>query len=145
MSISTSSSARAQAVTQRSRHAAWQLGALAVLGLALALAWSQAHAQTHEQSGHAGHGAHGAVFATQASANAPLTEGEITRRDARTGKLTIRHGEIANLNMPPMTMVFALQDPAQGSALQAGDKVRFQVEKVNGALLITHIEAAPAR
>lgn len=41
-----------------------------------------------------------------------------------------------------MTMVFALQDPAQGSALQAGDKVRFQVEKVNGALLITHIEAA---
>ncbi len=142
MSISTSSPARAQAVTQRSRHLAWQLGALAVLGLALA--WSQAMAHTHELSGHAGHGAHGTAPAAQASANAPLTEGEITRRDARTGKLTIRHGEIANLKMSPMTMVFTLQDPAQGSALQAGDKVRFQVERVNGSLVITHIEAAPA-
>ncbi|MNH40833.1 periplasmic copper-binding protein [compost metagenome] len=98
-------------------------------------------AHNHDQPGHAGHGA--AAPAAQASANAPLTAGEITRRDARTGKLTIRHGEIANLNMLPMTMVFALQDPAQGSALKPGDKVRFHVEKVNGALVITHIEAAP--
>lgn len=135
MSISTTSAAR----IQRSRHAAWQLGALAALGLALIC--SQAQATTHDPSGHAGHGA---ASAAQAGTSASLSEGEITRRDARTGKLTIRHGEIVNLDMPPMTMVFALQDPAQGSALQAGDKVRFQVEKVNGALLITHIEAAPA-
>lgn len=131
MSISTTSCAR----VHRSRHAAWQLGALAVLGLALT--WSQAQATTHDPSGHAGHGA-----AAPAGASAPLSEGEITRRDARSGKLTIRHGEIANLDMPPMTMVFALQEPAQGSALQAGDKVRFRVENLNGALLITYIEAA---
>lgn len=139
MSIATTSSARAHPVTQRPRHAAWQLGALAVL--ALAMAWSQAHAQSGH-AGHGEHGTHGAAPTAQAGANASLSEGEITRRDARTGKLTIRHGEIANLDMPPMTMVFALQDPAQGSALQAGDKVRFQVENRNGALVITHIEAA---
>lgn len=114
------------------RHA----GKLAMLGLALA--WSQTMAQAHDPSDHAGHGAATTVPATVATT---LTEGEITRRDARTGKLTIRHGEIANLAMPPMTMVFALQQPSQAEALQPGDKVRFQVEKVNGALLITHIEA----
>lgn len=135
MPISTRSCAR----FQRPRHAAWPMGALAAL--ALTLTWSQALATSHDPSGHAGRGA---APTAQAGAGAPLSEGEITRRDARTGKLTIRHGEIANLDMPPMTMVFALQDPAQGSVLQAGDKVRFQVEKVNGALLITYIEAAPA-
>jgi Cu/Ag efflux protein CusF len=41
-----------------------------------------------------------------------LTAGEITRVDARTGKLTIRHEEIKNLDMPPMTMVFALSGSA---------------------------------
>lgn len=116
--------------------------ALAVLGLALVC--SQAMAHNHDQPGHAGHGRHDAAPA--AGAGAPLTEGEITRRDARTGKLTIRHAEIVNLAMAPMTMVFAVQDPAQAAALQPGDKVRFRVERLNGALVITHIEAlAPGR
>ena len=126
------------------RQALHRAGALAILGLALAA--SQAMADHHGSSDHAGHGAHGAAPAAQAGAAAALTEGEITRRDARSGKLTIRHGEIANLAMAPMTMVFAVQDPAQASALQPGDKVRFRVEKLNGALVITHIEAlAPVR
>lgn len=112
--------------------------ALAVLGLALVC--SQAMAQNHDQPDHSAHGAHDAAPA--AAAGAALTEGEITRRDARSGKLTIRHGEIANLAMAPMTMVFAVQDPAQAAALQPGDKVRFRVERLNGALVITHIEAA---
>lgn len=116
--------------------------ALAVLGLALVC--SQAMAHNHDQPGHAGHNAHDAAPA--AAGHAALTEGEITRRDARTGKLTIRHAEIVNLGMAPMTMVFAVQDPAQAAALQPGDKVRFRVERVNGALVITHIEsAAPPR
>jgi Cu/Ag efflux protein CusF len=120
--------------------AARRAGTLAVLGLALG--WSQAMAQAHDPSDHAGHGAAATVPAAVAGA---LTEGEITRRDARSGKLTIRHGEIVHLAMPPMTMVFALQQPSQADALQPGDKVRFQVEKVNGALLITHIEAVAPR
>lgn len=72
-----------------------------------------------------------------------LSEGEVTRWDARTGKITLRHGELKNLDMPPMTMVFTLQAPAQIGNIQAGDKVRFRAERVNGALAVTHIEAAP--
>jgi Cu(I)/Ag(I) efflux system protein CusF len=80
--------------------------------------------------------------AASAAAGAALTEGVITRVDARSGKLTIRHGEIANLGMPPMSMVFGLKDPALAQTLQPGTKVVFRVEDTGGGnLLITHIEA----
>lgn len=111
------------------------LGALSVL----ALAWGQAHAQSHHHGS-----AHGSPTAQAGTAADPqeLTEGEVRRWDARTGKLTLRHGEIKSMGMPPMTMVFALQDPAQGQALKVGDAVRFRVADLQGALTITHIEAA---
>ena len=89
----------------------------------------------------ADHSSHAAPVAS-AAAGAPLTEGVITRVDARSGKLTIRHGEIANLGMPPMTMVFGLKGPALAQTLQPGTKVVFRVEDTGGGnLLITHIEA----
>lgn len=116
--------------------ASWLRHAASYAALGLAIAWGSATAQP----AHAEHNQHGA--APQAQASAALSEGVLTRRDARTGKITLRHGEIANLGMPPMTMVFTLQDPAQGSALQPGDRVRFHAEDRNGALIITHIEAA---
>jgi Cu/Ag efflux protein CusF len=113
-----------------------RLGSLTVLGLTLA--WGQAHAQAHHS------GAHGSPAAQTGAAPAAdseeLTEGEVRRWDARTGKLTLRHGEIKSLGMPPMTMVFALQDPSQGTALQPGKQVRFRVEERQGALVITHLE-----
>jgi Cu/Ag efflux protein CusF len=101
--------------------------------LALALATGPALAQ-------ADHSAHGHAAATAATTQ-ELTEGVLTRWDARTGKATIRHGEIRNLDMPPMTMVFTLKDPAQVGALQPGDAVRFRADEINGVLVITHIEA----
>lgn len=104
--------------------------------LGLLLAANPAAAQNHED--HSNHMAP----AASAAAGAALTEGVITRVDARSGKLTIRHGEIANLGMPPMTMVFGLKDPAQAQTLQPGTKVVFRVEDTGGGnLLITHIEA----
>lgn len=115
----------------------------AVLLALLGTAWTGAHAQATNHDAHHTPAPASAPAAAAAVDNAQaLSDGEVTRRDARTGKLTIRHGEIANLGMPPMTMVFALQDPAQGSTLKPGDKVRFRAQEVNGALLITHIEAA---
>lgn len=71
-----------------------------------------------------------------------LTAGEVTRVDARTGKLTIRHEEIKNLDMPPMTMVFALSDSAQSASFKAGDKVLFHAEDKDGSLIITRIQPA---
>jgi len=108
------------------------------LVLALALP-GLAAAQDH--SGHAGHAP--ASAAAPAAAAQTLTEGEVVRWDARTQKITLRHGEITNLGMSPMTMVFRVQDATLPDSLQAGDKVRFRAERVGGAYHVTHIEKAP--
>ncbi len=86
-----------------------------------------------------------AQTAPSATASTPqeLSEGEVTRWDARTGKITLRHGELKNLGMPPMTMVFTLRDPAQASQIKVGDKVHFRAEQVNGAFVVTQIRPAP--
>lgn len=111
------------------------LTAVALLGLPAG--WAQAQATDHS--------AHHADTPAAAgdSAAQELSEGEVTRRDARSGKITLRHGELKNLAMPPMTMVFTLRTPAQADTLKPGDKVRFRAEQVNGAFVITHIERAP--
>ncbi len=91
---------------------------------------------------HSGHAHHGAAAATPAArdAQAALTAGEITRIDARTGKLTIRHEDIKNLDMPAMTMVFALKNAQKAAAFKPGDKVLFMAEDEGGTLTITHIQ-----
>ena len=78
----------------------------------------------------------------EAAAADDLSTGEITRWDPRTLKLSLRHGEIKNLGMPPMSMVFRVPDAAVVGSLQAGDKVRFRAEQVNGAYTVTRVEAA---
>ena len=71
-----------------------------------------------------------------------LTEGEVRKVDKDAKKLTIRHGPIVNLDMPPMTMVFQVQDAALLDGVRAGDKVRFNAEKSGGAYVVTLIEPA---
>ena len=75
------------------------------------------------------------------SATAALAEGEVRRVDKEAKKITLRHGPIPNLDMPPMTMVFQVKDPAMVEQVKAGDKVRFSADKVNGAYVVTAIEA----
>lgn len=74
--------------------------------------------------------------------NPTWTEGEVVRLDAATGRITLRHGEITNLGMPSMTMVFRIPDTSLPGPLQVGDKVRFQAEKIKGAYTVTRIEPA---
>nr|WP_291066408.1 copper-binding protein [Hydrogenophaga sp.] len=71
-----------------------------------------------------------------------MTEGEIRRIDKVGGKITIRHGEIKHLDMPPMTMVFTAKDKTLLDRVQVGQRVRFQVEQEAGVLLVTAIEPA---
>lgn len=73
---------------------------------------------------------------------AALTSGEIKKVDKDAGKLTIKHGPIVNLDMPPMTMVFRVKDPAMLTQVKAGDKIHFSVERVGGAMTVTRIEMA---
>ncbi len=69
-------------------------------------------------------------------------EGEVRRVDRAQGRVTLRHGPIDSLNMPPMTMVFRVQDSAWLEGLQPGDKVRFQAARNNGAYTVTRLERA---
>ena len=71
-----------------------------------------------------------------------LAEGEVRRVDKDAKKITLRHGPLANLDMPAMTMVFQVRDPAMLDQVKAGDKVKFRAEKLGGAFTITQIEAA---
>ena len=69
--------------------------------------------------------------------------GEVRKVDRDNLKITIKHGEIKSLDMPPMTMVFTVKDPALLEAAKAGDKVRFAVAREDGKFVVTAIEAAP--
>ena len=68
-------------------------------------------------------------------------EGEVRKVDKEAGKVTLKHGPLANLDMPPMTMVFKAKEPAMLDNLKVGDKVRFRAEKVAGAYPVTEIRA----
>lgn len=70
------------------------------------------------------------------------TQGEIRKVDAAQGKLTIKHGDIKNLGMPGMTMVFRVKDSAMIKAVKPGDAVQFVVELQNGAMVITELKKA---
>ena len=79
--------------------------------------------------------------AMQMSAGA-MTDGEVRKIDKENRKITLKHGEIKNLEMPGMTMVFQVKDPAMLDMVKAGDKVMFKAEKANGALVVTEIQPA---
>lgn len=74
------------------------------------------------------------------STNPSLTDGEVRKIDKDAGKLTIKHGEIKHMEMPPMTMVFFAKDKSMLDKVKAGDKVRFMVIHENGQMIVTHIQ-----
>ena len=77
------------------------------------------------------------LLAAAALAQAPTTTGEVTKVDRAQGRITLKHGEIKNLDMPPMTMVFQVADPKLLDGVSAGDRVRFAAEKVDGRYTVT--------
>jgi Cu/Ag efflux protein CusF len=107
-----------------------------ILSAGLALASANASAQAHM---------HGQVQtkvmrAAMQDDPAALSEGEVKKVDKDTGKLTIKHGPLNNLDMPSMTMTFKVQEPAMLDRVKTGDPVRFRVERVNGGLTVTRLE-----
>lgn len=92
------------------------------------------------QPGHFEAGMLGRVTVT--GDQAAMTDGEVRRIDKAQGKLTLRHGPIANLDMPGMTMVFRVAEPRMLDTLREGDKVRFSAERVDGSITVTAIEVA---
>lgn len=77
------------------------------------------------------------------TAAADMVAGEVRKVDKEAKKLTIKHGAIKNLDMPPMTMVFQVKDPAMLDKVKAGDSVRFEAAKTAaGDLVVTEIRPA---
>lgn len=75
-----------------------------------------------------------------AMAQGALIAGQVTKVDVDAGKLTIKHGPIKKFDMDGMTMVFRTQEPAMLKAVKTGDKVKFDVDKINGQFTVTKIE-----
>ena len=71
-----------------------------------------------------------------------MTEGEVRKVDREAGKVTLRHGPIAHLDMPAMTMVFRVAEPKLLTGVKEGDRIRFAAERVNGQFTVTAVEAA---
>lgn len=86
--------------------------------------------------------AHHPSAGAAAPAAASLTEGEVRKVDKESKKMTIRHGPIQNLGMPPMTMVFQVKDESMLDRVKAGDKIRFSAEKIGNAYTVTGMEPA---
>ena len=86
---------------------------------------------------------HTAAPVSSASATSlPMADAEIRKIDLENKKVTLKHGEIKNLDMPSMTMVFQVKDTAMLEKVKAGDKVKFTADKVNGSFTVLSIEVA---
>jgi Cu(I)/Ag(I) efflux system periplasmic protein CusF len=72
-----------------------------------------------------------------------MASGEVRKVDKDAAKITIKHGDIKSLDMPAMTMVFQVRDPALLDKVKPGDKVKFSVERRDGAFVVNAIESAP--
>lgn len=83
-----------------------------------------------------------ASLALPALAQLGMTDGEVRKVDKDNQKITLKHGEIKNLDMPPMTMVFGVKDPAMLEKLNAGDKVQFRAANESGKFVVTEIQPA---
>ena len=90
----------------------------------------------------ASHATAPAVSSAAATATLPMVNAEVRKVDLENKKVTLKHGEIKNLDMPGMTMVFQVKDTAMLEKIKAGDKVKFTTDKVNGAYTVMTIELA---
>ena len=86
----------------------------------------------------------GATHLAQAQAPAASQKtgrgtGLIQQIDRDKGVITIKHGPLQGLNMPPMTMSFLVKDKAMLSSLQPLQKVDFELTYDGRQYLITSI------
>lgn len=81
-----------------------------------------------------------ATMTISGAAYAQAVNGTVTKIDEAQGKVTLNHGAIKNLDMDAMTMVFRVKDGAMLKGIKTGDKVKFEADRVNGAITVIKIE-----
>lgn len=88
----------------------------------------------------ANHADHHTTDTQPGEAVAAMSEGIVRKIDKENGKITIRHGELKNLGMQPMTMVFRIKDATMLDLAKAGDRINFVAENTGGQLTVTQLE-----
>lgn len=112
------------------------LSALLCALLSAGGASAQSHAQNHAH----GHGSQPAAAPRAQAQPRPEVEALVRTVDKSARKITLKHGDIPNLDMGPMTMVFHVADPALLDKVKPGDTVRFTADKIRGAYTVLTIE-----
>ncbi|MAY73833.1 Cu/Ag efflux protein CusF [Labrenzia sp. MBR-25] len=74
------------------------------------------------------------AFATE------YTKGTVKKIDMKSGKVTIIHEELKNLEMPAMTMVFYPADETMLEKMSEGQAIEFVADRVNGKLTVTELK-----
>jgi Cu/Ag efflux protein CusF len=85
----------------------------------------------------------GAGTAPSAWAQVVTVNGEVVKLDKPAGRVTIKHGEIKGLDMPPMTLNWRVVPPRLLDDIAVGDRVRFVPARLDGQYTITSLNKAP--
>jgi Cu(I)/Ag(I) efflux system protein CusF len=88
------------------------------------------HVQAHEGHDHASTDTQGWTMA------------EVKKVDTAQKKITLKHGDIGNLNMPGMTMVFNVKNAQLLQGVQAGDHVQFTATQEGDRYFVTQLKPA---
>lgn len=62
--------------------------------------------------------------------------GVIKEVNAETGRLTINHEALVDLDMEAMTMIFRVAEPQMIEGLDVGDTIEFVADRVSGRLTV---------
>ena len=105
---------------------------IAVLVAGAGLAWPAGANDGHKHVA--------AAAAVPANAATAAADGEVRKIDKAAGKVTLKHGPIANIDMPPMTMAYRVKDKAMLDQLQPGDKIKFEADNIGGVFTLMRFE-----
>lgn len=110
-----------------------------LFALAVALICSVPIERAHAGGDH-GHHRHESVAGLPTS-GVDSTVGEINRIDLPAGRVFIKHGDMRNIGILAMLMVFDVKDPTMLERVRVGDKVAFTVQRDGQQLTVIKIDA----
>lgn len=73
-------------------------------------------------------------------ASEEMAEGVVRKIYSEPAQVMLKHGQIKNINMPPMTMVFKVAPSVSLDSIQAGDTVLFQAEQKGQDYVVTQMK-----
>lgn len=74
-----------------------------------------------------------------AEADVKYSSGTVKKIDAKGGKVTVKHGQLYNLDMPSMTMVFRADEDMIGK-MAVGQDIEFVEDRVKGKITIVKLK-----